>query len=226
MNLIGRVNIELNEIIKAFPEPPKVAERDLRHRSSNLTFFKWFGMLAMAGLLFAIHHICNFISNGLASIGLYVGTGTIAAAILIALFVAIWILLIRWWYLSQKRIPDMSDKRLSTAYALGAFMKLSKVTHSGINEGLSSTRKLALRIFSQANDATVHEFVSRLIHLVRSDVFQELTAGAPTLKANLDHLEQSLVACLEGKEVLPPKSITAGVEQRLEIFNPVTTQVL
>jgi len=224
MNLVGRINIKLSEIVNVFPEPPKAAERDLRHLSSNLTFFRLAGTLAIAGLLFAIRHVSRFVSNGLAAIGLHVDIGTIVAVILIALFGAIWIALIRWWYLMRKRIPGMSGQRLSAVHAFDAFMKLSRITHPGIGEGLSDIRKLALRIFSQGHDPTVHDFVSHLIHLVRSNMFQDLTAEAPTLEASRDHLDRSLVACLEGKELLPPKSTAASLAQGVGIFNPATTQ--
>lgn len=223
MNLVGRLNIRLSEIVAAFPNAPNAAERDLQHRSSNLTFFRLIGTLALFGLLFATRHIAIAISSWLGHLGLTVGTGVVSTVLLIATLVTFWVVLVRRWRVLQNESPEMPQIQRSLVKAFQDFESLTKRQCPGIGDGLNDTRRVLLRIISQRNDTLFHRFVSQLIHLVRSDEFLELVAGKAALEASLSSLNSALVMCLEGKELLPLQPISASTQQ-IEAFNPVTTQ--
>lgn len=166
MNLVGRLNIRLSEILAAFPNTPNAAERDLQHRSSNLTFFRLIGTLALFGLLFAIRYVAITISNWLDSLGLAVGTGVIGTVLLLTTLVAFWAVLIRQWHLLQSESPEMLQIQRSLVQAFQEFESLAKRHCPGVGDGLNDIRRLLLRIISQGDSVVIHRFVSQLIHLV------------------------------------------------------------
>jgi hypothetical protein len=223
MNLVGRLNIKLSEILCAFPNAPNAAERDLQHRSSNLTFFRLAGTLALFGTLFVMRHVATAVSNWLNFMGLAIGVGLIAAVLLLATLVAVWVVLIRRWRRLQSEPPDLPQIQRSLVRTFQEFEGFAKHRCPGIEDGLHDTRLLLVRVISDGNEKLTHRLVSQLIHFVRSTELLELVTGKMELETGLSRLDSALVVCLEGKELLPLQ-LTNIPTQEIELFNPVTTQ--
>lgn len=223
MNLVGRLNIKLSEILCAFPDAPNAAERDLQHRSSNLTFFRLAGTVGLFAALFAMRHVATAISNWLSSIGLAVGPGVIGTLLLLATFAAVWIVLIRRWRRLRNESPDVPQIQRSLFQAFQEFEGLAKNRCPGIADGLHDTRLLLVRVVSHRNERVIHRLLSQLIYLVRSAELLELVTGKFELETSRNKLDSALVICLEGKELLPLQPTNIPTQQ-IEPFNPVTTQ--
>ncbi len=223
MNLVGRLNIKLSEIVSAFPDAPNAAERDLQHRSSNLTFFRVVGTLALFGLLFATSHISVAISNWTNHLGVTIGSGIINTALLLATLITFWVVFVRRWRAQQNARPEMSQIQHSMVKTFRDFENQARRHCPGIGDGLNDTRRVMLRVIAQNNDVLFHRFISQLTHLVRSDEFAELASDNAVLETNLGKLDSELVMCLEGKELLAPQRQRSSTQQ-IEAFNPVTTQ--
>lgn len=224
MNLVGRVNIKINEVLSEFPNSPNAAARDLQHRSSNLTFFRLVGTLSLFGLLFAIRYIAIGGSQWFNSRGIDIGAGAIGAVLLLITLVTFWFIFFRQWSQQQNKSQDMSSTQQALVQAFKDFEGLAKRPFPGVGDCLKDMRRLLLRTISQNSEIVVHRLVSQLVHLVESKELLELVAGNADLEASLKNLNVALVGALEGKELLPLR--TTGIsEERSKVFNAATTEI-
>jgi len=223
MNLVGRVNIKINEVLSEFPNSPNAAARDLQHQSSNITFFRLVGTLSLFGWLFAVRYIAIGGSLWLNSRGLDVGAGAIGAVLLFISLVTFWFLFFRRWRQQQNNVPEMSSTQQALVQAFKQFEDLAKRPFPGVSDCLKEMRRLLLRTISKGDDLVFHRLTSQLVHLSQSKEFLELVAGNAEFEAGLRDLNTRLMESLEGKELLPLQA-DIGKTERVNAFNAVTTQ--